>query len=341
MKTPSLKGLIDRRLLFVGGKGGVGKTTVSSALGVLAASRGRRCLLVSTDPAHSLGDAFGRDIGDGVTALSDNLWGLEIDPEVAAKRHIDAVANTMKQYAAPALHAELDRQMQLARLSPGTVEAALLERISSLILETGDDYDLLVFDTAPTGHTIRLLTLPETMAAWTDGLLGRNRRTEELGKVLRHLTPQGSRAELPTPFDDPQEDPFDGMDRRTRQIAETLSRRRRLFHQARQRLTDKLNTGFVFVLTPERLPILETARAVATLQRFDIPISGAIVNRVLPESAGGEFLRQRRQQEAHYLQQIDQQLSGLPSLRLPLLAEDVQGLKALGKIAAALAAAGV
>lgn len=336
-----MKKLFDRRLLFVGGKGGVGKTTVASALGVLAAQRGRRCLVVSTDPAHSLGDAFDRRIGDQVTALTSGLWGLEIDPEAEAKRHIDNVTAVMKQYAAPQLHAELDRQMRLARLSPGAVEAALLERVATLILAADADYDLVIFDTAPTGHTLRLLTLPEVMAAWTDGLLAHNRRAEELGKVLRHLTPQGARADLSTPFDEPDQDPFKDMDRRTRRIAETLLRRRRLFHQARRRLADAAHTGFVFVLIPERLPVLETARAVAALREFDIPILGAVINRVLPQEADGEFLSRRRQQQARYLEKIEQKLQGLETIRLPLLPNDVQGLAILGEVAEALAAAGI
>jgi arsenite-transporting ATPase len=280
--------------------------------------------VVSTDPAHSLGDAFDRAIGDRVTALTAGLDGLEIDPD-----------------AAPELHRELERQLQLARLSPGATEAALLERMSRLMIESLDGYDLLVFDTAPTGHTLRLLTLPEAMAAWADGLLAHNRRSEELGKVLRHLTPRGGRADVPTPFDDPEHDPFQGMDRRTREVAEALLHRRRLFHRARRLLTDAELTGFVFVLTPERLPILETARAVEALQTFEIPISGAIVNRVLPEAADGAFLRQRRAQEARHLRRIDQALGELPTVRLDMLAEDVQGMNSLHQVADRLAAAGL
>src|SRR5690606_19412612 len=204
----------------------------------------------------------------------------------------------MKQYAAPTLHAELDRQMRLARLSPGTMEAALLERVATLILETGEDYDLLIFDTAPTGHTLRLLTLPEAMAAWTEGLLAHNRRAEQLGKVMRHLTPHGSRADLPTPFDEPHEDPFKDMDRRTRMIAETLLRRRRLFHQIRSKLAEEDGPGFVYELITARRPLLEAAHAVEAQKPFTVPVSGDIVNRALPAEAAGQFLRQRRHQEA-------------------------------------------
>src|SRR5690554_5857157 len=328
-----MKELLNKRLLWVGGKGGVGKTTVAAALAVLAARRGRKVLVVSTDPAHSLGDVFDRELGDIPRRLLPNLDAMEIDPDAEVEAHLARVTEQMRRYAAPEMMAELERQMRLTRQSPGTQEAALLERLSRLITDDEADWDLILFDTAPTGHTLRLLTLPEAMAAWTEGLLAHNRRAEQLGKVMRHLTPHGSRADLPTPFDEPHEDPFKDMDRRTRMIAETLLRRRRLFHQTRRRLTDAEGIGFVFVLIPERLPLLETVRAVEALQQFKVPVSGAIVNRVLPAEADGEFLRQRRQQEARYLRQIEASLSGLPTLQLPLLPDDVQGLDALGKVA--------
>ncbi|MCC5812542.1 MAG: ArsA family ATPase [Ectothiorhodospiraceae bacterium] len=336
MKPLTLRKLTNRKVLFVGGKGGVGKTTTAAALGMLAADRGMRCLVVSTDPAHSLGDAFDREIGDKVTGLTAGLWGLEIDPDAQAARHLDTVTEHMKQLAAPEMHREVERQMQMARMSPGAVEAALLEEVSRVMLEGSDEYDLVVFDTAPTGHTLRLLTLPEAMAAWTDGLLAHNKRSEELGKVLKHLTPSGSRSDVPTPFDEPDQDPFEGMDRRTRRIAETLLNRRRLFHRARRVMTNPDTTGFVFVLTPERLPILETHRAMHALQQFDIPLCGAIINRVLPADADGEFLRRRREQEARYLAQIPQALHGLETVQVPMLPEDIQGMRSLSLVAAEL-----
>jgi arsenite/tail-anchored protein-transporting ATPase len=331
--------LLSRRLVWVGGKGGVGKTTVSAALGVLAASRGKRCLIVSTDPAHSLGDVFAKTLDDKPRRLLPNLDALEIDPDVEVEAHLARVTEQMRGFAAPQMMAELERQMQLTRQSPGTQEAALLERIARLITDTQSDYELIIFDTAPTGHTLRLLTLPEAMAAWTEGLLAHNRKSEQLGKVLKHLAPRSGR-DLATPFDDPTEDGLSGLDKRTRDVAQTLLERKRLFHQARRRLQDPGYSGFLFVLTPERLPILETARAVATLADVRIPVTAALVNRVIPPEADGDFLQQRRVQEAAYLKRIDEELGHLPRPRLPWLPTDVQGLEVLEQIATLLEAEG-
>lgn len=330
--------LLDRRLLFVGGKGGVGKTTVASALGLLAARCGRRCLLVSTDPAHSLGDVFDRPVGGTPTALTDGLEGLEIDPDAEARLYIEGVTDRMKGFSAPEMHREVDRQMALARTSPGAAEAALLERVSRIMVDDLDRYDAIIFDTAPTGHTLRLLSLPEAMAAWTDGLLTSSRRSATLGKVMGHLSARDPGPRIAGPLDDPHEDAFEGMDRRTRNVAETLLERRRLFHRARRLLLDAATTAFVFVLTPERLPILETRRAVAALTATGVPIAGAIVNRILPPLENG-FLRQRRDQEARHLAGLADDLPGLPMLRLPMLPNDIHGIASLDAFAGQLRAA--
>ncbi|CEA05327.1 arsenical pump-driving ATPase [Pseudomonas saudimassiliensis] len=331
--------LLNRRLVWVGGKGGVGKTTVSAALAVLAAERGKRCLIVSTDPAHSLGDVFARQLDDKPRRILPDLDAMEIDPDAEVDAHLRRVMQQMEGFAAPEMLGELRRQMQLTRQSPGTQEAALLERIARLINDPDSAYDLIIFDTAPIGHTLRLLSLPEAMAAWTDGLLSHNRKSAELGKVLQHLTPKAGR-DIAGPFDDPGEDSLSRLDRRTRDIAQTLLDRRRLFHQARRKLEDPTVSGFLFVMTPERLPILETVRAVATLQEVGIPVVATLVNRVIPEDADGDFLRRRRAQEAVYLQRIDSELQQLPRPRLPWLETDVQGLDILQSLAGRLAALG-
>ncbi|SNY95986.1 ArsA family ATPase [Halomonas sp. hl-4] len=330
-----MQALLNRRLLWVGGKGGVGKTTVAASLAVLAAGRGKRVLVVSTDPAHSLGDVFDRTLGDAPRRLLANLDAMEIDPDVEVEAHLQRVTQQMRRYAAPEMMQELERQMRLTRQSPGTQEAALLERLARLMIDDDAPYDLIIFDTAPTGHTLRLLTLPEAMAAWTDGLLAHNRKSAELGKVLDHLTPKRGR-DVATPFDDPTEDPLDDLDERTRDVAKTLINRRRLFHQARRRIEEVDACSFLFVMTPERLPILETDRAVRALEDADIPVAGTLINRVIPHQADGTFLASRREQEAHYLTRIDELFARLPRPKLEWQPTDVQGIEALEALAAQL-----
>lgn len=318
--------LASRRLLLVGGKGGVGKTTTSAALAVAAAETGRKVLLASTDPAHSLADAFDHEIGDHETMLAPNLTVLELDPDNEVDAYLSRVSAQMRRFAGPDQVRELERQLRLSRQSPGAQEAALLERLARLMEEGQERFDLIILDTAPTGHTLRLLSLPEVMAAWTDGLLKHNHRAAELGKVLTHLTPG---RDLDSPLNTPTEHAFSGLDDRGRELANTLLTRQRLFQRTRRLLADAARTAFLFVLTPEKLPILETERAVQSLIDSDIPVAGLIINRVLPDQADGSFFQARHARQLRHLADIEARFHSLPQRRLPLLEDDIQGLDAL------------
>lgn len=333
--------LTDKKVLLIGGKGGVGKTTVSSALAVLATQRQKKVLLVSTDPAHSLADAFGREkIGDKITRLAPNLDALELDPDQEVEQHLARVTAQLKRYTRPEMFSEIERQMRLTRQSPGAQEAAMLERIANTIELGLTDYDLVIFDTAPTGHTLRLLSLPEAMAAWTQGLLNANKRSEKLGEVLGHLTPKAGR-DIDNPLIDPAEHATAGMDERNKAITETLLARQRLLQRTRTILLDADRTALLLVLTPEKLPILETGRAVKSLQQEKLPLAGLVVNRILPENADGLFLAQRRLQEQQHLKQIEEEFAALPRYRIPLNANDIHGLKALTEMASLLQQSGL
>jgi arsenite/tail-anchored protein-transporting ATPase len=332
--------LLNRRVLFVGGKGGVGKTTCASALALAAADSDKRCLLVSTDPAHSLGDIFGRAIGQKETRLAPRLTGLEIDPDAEADRHIETVKSTMRGLVRPDLYGEVGRQMDLARHAPGAVEAALLERVADLIADGMERFDLVIFDTAPTGHTLRLLSLPEVMAAWTDGMLRHRERSARLGKVLERLGGKRNRsgADELSYIDQAGGREGEQGDDATSRIEAMLLDRRRKFHRARRTLLDPNLTAFIMVLTPERLPILETRKALALLGTLRVPVAALIVNRIIPESADGRFLEIRRRQEAEHLREIEASFPDLPKYLLPLLERDVECIDTLRRIAAGLIA---
>ncbi|MDT8449457.1 MAG: TRC40/GET3/ArsA family transport-energizing ATPase, partial [Wenzhouxiangellaceae bacterium] len=185
------------------------------------------------------------------------------------------------------------------------------------LADRGDACDLTIFDTAPTGHTLRLVSLPETMAAWTEGLLGARRRTESVTRAFRGLVGR----------DEP-----DSGDARRARLAGALERRRRLFSGAREVLCDPARTAFVLVLIPERLPLEETARAIDALERIGIEPAALVVNQVLPELEEGDFFGARRRIQQRWLDEIGRRFGGLDRLELPLLADEVSrsaGLEAL------------
>ena len=324
-----LRELLAHHLVFVGGKGGVGKTTVAAAVALAGADSGRRCLLVSTDPAHSLGDIFEREVGPRPRLLEPGLWGLEIDPEAEAGRHIGAVKTQMKSLVHPRLYDEIDRQLDLARYAPGAVEAALLERIAALMGEAGAGYDVVVFDTAPSGHTVRLLSLPEVMGAWMDGLLRQRERAGRLSSALKHLGGGQVEGDDLSLIDAARDQRPDGRDA---QIHDRLQARRRTFLVARERLVEADTTSFLLVVNTDKLSILESRRVAALLDRFDVGVWGVVVNRVLPEDAEGAFLSARRAQERVYRTEIDHAFADLPRVAVPLLDSDVRGVAALRRI---------
>lgn len=324
-----LDDLLTHHLLFVGGKGGVGKTTIASATAMVAAGRGRRCLLVSTDPAHSLGDIFGRDIGGQTQPLAQNLWGLEIDPAAEAERHIVAVKTQMKQLVHARLYDAIDRQLDLARHAPGAEEAALLERVATLMGDEGSAYDLVVFDTAPSGHTVRLLSLPEIMGAWTDGLLRHRQRSGRLSEALSHLGGGKVKGDELSLLDEAQDHEPGSREAR---IYDALQTRRRVFLVAREHLLDEATTAFLLVVNPDKLSILESRKVSDLLNRFNVAVWGVVINRVIPDTADGAFLGARREQDRIYRREIDEVFADVPRMAIPLLERDVHGLDALRQV---------
>ncbi|WP_226641732.1 ArsA family ATPase [Mesobacillus subterraneus] len=306
--------MLDKKIYFIGGKGGVGKSTTSAAMALLLAQKGKKILLVSTDPAHNTGDLFHRNFTGGkIERATRNLDVLEIDSEQESRNYINGVKGNLKGLVKATMLEEVNRQIDMAASSPGAEEAALFDKITSLVLEEITNYDAIVFDTAPTGHTIRLLTLPELMGVWMDGLLERRKKANE------NYAQWMNDGEV---VDDP--------------LYDKLNERKNRFKRVREILLDGRQTEYVFVLNAERLPILETAKAIETLHQHGIHVNSIVVNKVIPEEADGRFMAQRRANERLYLDEIKEKFKNQRQVFLPLLEQDISSLSSLELISGLL-----
>ena len=227
---------LKRPLLFFGGKGGVGKTTLATARALESAAEGSRTLLVSTDPAHSTGDALGLVLGPDAREVARNLWAMELDPAEEAERYLAAVHDRLKDATPPRLSGEVARQLDVARASPGAEEAALFDRFTRIIEEPG--FQRIIFDTAPSGQTLRLLSMPELMTSWIGTLISQRRKVNSLGRMWRNAAGRAAGSA--------------GVDRDV--VLAALEERQERFERTRLVLQDRGRTAFVFVTVAERLP---------------------------------------------------------------------------------------
>lgn len=315
----------QRKVLFLGGKGGVGKTVTASAVALHQASEGRRVLLVSTDPAHNLGHLWEQSVGDEIVELFRSndgpglIDGLEIDPQKTIDNYLAEVGSTLRDFMPQHLHPQVKQHLDLAAQTPGTHESAMLERMAMTTEYGMDGHDLIIFDTAPTGHTARLMALPEIMTFWTEGLLNRRTKAEKFGAAIRSIDGD----------DDPQSASGENRDRRIRQM---LLRRKNRFEMMRNVLTDTKVTSFVIVLIGERVPVLESVDLYQELRETGVDVGGFVVNRLSPTDVG-DFLAERREQEDHHVASLRSTLPMMPIDTVPLLAGDLVGVEALDQLA--------
>lgn len=313
----------SKRVLFFGGKGGVGKTTVSAATALALANADKRVLLVSTDPAHNLGHLFDRPIGSHIVRLVPNLDGLELDPNQTVDAHLEEIGATLRRLMPIELAGEVDKHMALSRDAPGMQEAAILEKIAEVTEQAETGYDVIIFDTAPSGHTARLMALPEMMSAWTDGLIKRREKADRFKEVVRNLGQDKTVGNKLFGGDDEEAE-----DEREQRIWQILNRRKQRFNRLRDLLKDSTRTAFIIVLAAERLPVLETIELHQQLSRAGVNVAALVVNKRIPDDSSA-FLAERRQQEAVHLATLAEALPTLPRQDLMLVAHDVVGFKAL------------
>lgn len=279
------------KFVFFGGKGGVGKTTVSCAYALKCAREGMETLIVSTDPAHSTSDVFDQPFDDEPRRVEgrDGLWAMELDPDEEVERHMLAIKRTMTDQVSPAIVNEIDRQVELAHRTPGAHEAALFDRFVD-VMRDSDDFDRVVFDTSPTGGTLRLLSLPDLLESWIDRLV----RKREKSIDLFERAAIGNHEARRRADDDP--------------IIQRLVDRKETFEFAGDTLRE--DAAFFLVLNPDELSIRETRRAIDDLSEYDLSIRGLLVNKVAPEpgpdeeGTGARYLRDRHRTERKRIERI-------------------------------------
>jgi arsenite-transporting ATPase len=309
-----------QKFVLYGGKGGVGKTTCAAATGVKLAAAGDRTLVVSTDPAHSLGDALGASLHGEPTQVDEHLWAVEADPDrgqAAYQRIVTALASEFRD-AGISLTDEDVEELFAAGFIPGSDEVASLE----FFLEYGDDdqWDRIVFDTAPTGHTLRLLTLPDVLRE------SLSTAAKVRGEVRQLVDTARSMVFGPAAFlgKGETEDEITSFRERMEQVA--------------ARMRDPEQTEFRVVLLPETLAIEETSRLVDQLASYDVPVDTLVVNRVL-EADPGECPRCVERHESHerQLDRIREEFSDVEIQVLPDLGPEAYGQEQLERVADGLA----
>ena len=295
------------RIILYLGKGGVGKTTVAAATALRSAELGYKTLVASTDIAHSLADSLDATLADKPVEVTENLWAQEISVVADIYNYWE----TLQEFASGMIASRGLNRVVADELSafPGMDEIVSLLHINKQAKER--NFDRLIIDAAPTGETIRLLTMPDTFR-WYAGHLSRFERG-----MVNLLRPFANRI-LQTPAE----------------ILETLKRLDEATGELRATLSDPEISSYRVVVQPEKMVIREAERAISYLGLFSYPVDSVVINRILPEDAAeGEFYHKRRELQAKYLQVIEDNFRPLPLWRAPYYSYEVVGLEALSQLA--------
>jgi arsenite-transporting ATPase len=306
------------KYLFFGGKGGVGKTAMAGATALWLAGLGKRTLLASTNPVHSLSGLLEQSAFGAPTQVkgADHLWAYEIDTRETIERSKREIREKIQWFLKFAdISTKADDFVESATMNPAFEESAMFENMVDLMLQ--DEYDLYVFDTAPTANARRLLGMSKVYSLWVDKML----KSREEARTLRERLSFTKKKE---------QDP----------LLNYLLQFRQRMAQARQRLTDCEKTAFFFITLPEALPIAVITRFIGWFHDFGIPVGGVVVNMLLDrQQLGGdapEFVLNRIQMQEEHMKTIWEKFDGSVRAIVPLFDQEVRGLVMLREAAAAL-----
>jgi arsenite-transporting ATPase len=310
----------DRRYIMFGGKGGLGKTTFSAATAYYLAKRGKKVLVFSVDPQASLTDIFKKDIfGKGPTEIMPNLYAQEIDADRRVKEYQQEIRQKIfDMYGMDKLPEEIESYIQAAAAEPAMEESAIFDQVVDIVVKGG--YDYYIYDLVPLGHALYYLSMASVYDAWIGKITALREQMREYDQVAAVI-------------------------RREKEVDEDAILNELLYikdriNRSSSILTDKKKTAFFFVLAAEEMVIKDTMKAADLFSKFDVPLSGYIINRVLPAGLKNEnipeYLKNRLTMQEHYLKVIDKTFSNQILASVPEMERDVTGLPMIEKMAKAM-----
>ncbi len=310
----------NRRYIEFGGKGGLGKTTFSAATAYWLAQQGYKVLVFSVDPQASLSDIFERDIfGKGAVEIMPNLFAQEIDADRHIKEYQDEIRQKiLDMYGFDEIPEEIENYIQAAAAEPAMEESAIFDAVVDIVV--GGEYDYYIYDLVPLGHALYYLSMASVYDEWIGKITALREEMQEYAQVAAILEREK----------ETEED----------QILAELQDIKQRINTSSSILTDREKTAFFFVVTPEEMIILDTLKAAKLFAKYDVPISGYIVNRVIPPELAQqdipEYLRNRIEMQRQFIGKIEETFGDEVLASVPEFERDITGLEMIGKVADAL-----
>jgi arsenite-transporting ATPase len=307
----------ERQYVMFGGKGGLGKTTFSAATAWWLSQQGKKVLVFSVDPQASLSDIFQQDIfGKGAVKIAENLWAQEIDADRHIKEYQDEVRHKiLDMYGLESVPQEIEDYIQATSAEPAMEESAIFDSVVDIVNQ--GDYDYYIYDLVPLGHALYYLSMAKVYDEWIG-------KITQLREQMREYEEVAARMKRQKEVDEDQ-------------ILGELQYIRGRINSASRILTDRTRTAFYFVVIPEQMILIDTKKAAELFSRFDVPIGGYVVNRVIPEELGGEqipaYLRNRITMQKGELDNIRQAFGSQVLGYVPELERDVTGLPMIERVA--------
>ncbi len=310
----------NRRYIMFGGKGGLGKTTFSAAAAYWLAKQGFKVLVFSVDPQASLSDIFEQNIfGKGPVEIMPNLFAQEIDADQRIREYQEEIRQKiLDMYGLDKVPEEIENYIQAAAAEPAMEESAIFDEVVDIVVS--GEYDYYIYDLVPLGHALYYLSMASVYDQWIDKITGLRQEMAEYEQVAAVMRRDK----------ESEED----------KILKELQYIKHRINASSSILTDKEKTAFYFVLIPEEMIILDTQKAAGLFAKYDVPLAGYIVNRVIPEELASrdipDYLRNRMEMQKKYLEKIQLTFGSDVLTNVPEFERDITGLPMIERVANAL-----